>query len=41
MIHDARIAALCIHHGVQELWTADHDFSRFASLKTHNPLATT
>jgi toxin-antitoxin system PIN domain toxin len=38
MIHDARIAALCLHHGVSELWTADRDFSRFPSLKTRNPL---
>jgi hypothetical protein len=38
-IHDARIAALCIHHGVRELWTADRDFGRFADLKTRNPLA--
>lgn len=38
LVHDARIAALCIHHGVQVLWTADRDFSRFAALKTHNPL---
>lgn len=39
VVHDARIAAICIHHGVQALWTADRDFSRFASLKTHNPVA--
>ena len=38
MVHDARIAALCIHHGVRELWTADRDFSRFATLKTRNPM---
>lgn len=38
MIHDARIAALCLHHGVSELWTADRDFSRFPELKTRNPL---
>ena len=38
MIHDARIAALCLQHGVTELWTADRDFSRFGSLKTSNPL---
>ena len=38
MIHDARIAALCLHHGVSELWTADRDFSRFPGLKTRNPL---
>ena len=37
-IHDARIAALCLHHGVRELWTADRDFSRFPSLRTRNPL---
>jgi len=37
-IHDARIAALCLHHGVSELWTADRDFSMFPKLKTRNPL---
>ena len=37
-IHDARIAALCLHHGVRELWTADRDFSMFSKLKTRNPL---
>jgi hypothetical protein len=38
MIHDARVAALCIHHGVQELWTADRDFLRFPGIKVVNPL---
>ena len=38
MIHDARIAALCLHHGVSELWSADRDFSRFSTLRTRNPL---
>lgn len=38
MVHDARIAALCLHHGVSELWSADRDFSRFPSLRTRNPL---
>ena len=38
MIHDARIAAICLEHGVQELWTADRDFGRFPLLKTRNPL---
>jgi uncharacterized protein len=38
MIHDARIAAICLQHGVAELWTADRDFSRFPALKTRNPL---
>jgi uncharacterized protein len=37
-IHDARIAALCLHHGVRELWTADRDFSMFPRLKIRNPL---
>ena len=31
-IHDARIAAICLLHGVVELWSADHDFSRFPAL---------
>lgn len=37
-VHDARIAALCVHAGVRELLTADRDFSRFPSLATRNPL---
>lgn len=37
-IHDARIAALCAQHGVRELWSADRDFNRFASLAAVNPL---
>jgi hypothetical protein len=37
-VHDARIAALCLVHGVSELWTADRDFSRFGRLKVRNPL---
>jgi uncharacterized protein len=37
-VHDARIAAICLHHRVSELWTADRDFSRFPRLKTRNPL---
>jgi uncharacterized protein len=36
--HDARIAAICIGHGVSQLWTADRDFSYFPELKTKNPL---
>ncbi len=38
-IHDARIAALCLHHGVRELWSADRDFSRYPQLVAKNPLA--
>ena len=37
-IHDARIAAICLDHGVSELWTADRDFSYFPLLRTRNPL---
>lgn len=37
-VHDARIAALCLLHGVSELWSADRDFSRFPELKVKNPL---
>ncbi|MYD84947.1 MAG: type II toxin-antitoxin system VapC family toxin [Acidobacteria bacterium] len=38
MVHDARIAAICIGHGVHELLTADRDFGRFSSLAARNPL---
>lgn len=38
MAHDARIAAICLSHGVRELWSADRDFSRFPDLRTRNPL---
>ncbi len=38
-VHDGRVAALCIHHGVRELLSADRDFTRFGELKTRNPLA--
>jgi predicted nucleic acid-binding protein len=38
LVHDAKIAALCLQHGVRELWSADRDFSRFPSLKVVNPL---
>ena len=37
-VHDARIAAICRHHGVRQLWSADRDFSRFPSLSVVNPL---
>jgi toxin-antitoxin system PIN domain toxin len=38
MVHDARIAGVCLLHGVRELWTADRDFGRFAELRVRNPL---
>lgn len=37
-VHDARVAAVCLGHGVEELWTADRDFSWFPELRTSNPL---
>lgn len=37
-IHDARVAALCLYHGVRELWSADRDFTRFTELTVTNPL---
>jgi len=33
-VHDARIAAICLSHGVSELITLDRDFSRFPQLRT-------
>jgi toxin-antitoxin system PIN domain toxin len=38
-VHDARVAALCLHHGVRALVSADRDFSRFPALRIENPLA--
>jgi toxin-antitoxin system PIN domain toxin len=38
LVHDARIASICIRHGVRKLLTADRDFSRFKQLRTENPL---
>lgn len=37
-VHDARVAALCRHHGVRELWSVDRDFSRFPEVSVRNPL---
>ncbi len=37
-VHDGRIAAICEAHGVRELWSADRDFGRVASLTVVNPL---
>ena len=37
-VHDAKIAALCLVHGVGFLWTRDRDFSLFPELRTQNPL---
>ncbi len=37
--YDARIAAVCVAHGVKEFWTVDRDYSRFPELRMRNPLA--
>jgi len=37
-IHDARVASLCLFHGIKEIWSADRDFSRFGALTVRNPL---
>lgn len=37
-VHDARIVACCLAHGVDELWTCDRDFSSYPALKVRNPL---
>jgi hypothetical protein len=37
-VHDARIAAICVSHGVRELWSVDRGFSRMAGVKVRNPL---
>lgn len=39
--HDARVAALCVAHGVAELVTADRDFALFPELRTRNPFLPT
>ena len=39
VIHDARVAAICIVHGVEKLLTRDRDFSLFPELATENPFA--
>lgn len=38
IVHDARVAALCLAHGVEALLTRDRDFSLFAELPVKNPL---
>ena len=38
VVHDARVAALCLAHGVEVLLTRDRDFSLFRELETRNPL---
>ena len=37
IIHDARIAAICLAHGVDTLASRDRDFSLFPELQVENP----
>lgn len=39
VIHDARIAALCVVHGVNKLLTRDRDFTLFPELAIEDPFA--
>lgn len=39
VIHDARVAALCVAHGVDAILTRDRDFSLFPELAVKNPFA--
>ena len=38
VVHDARIAAICVAHGADELLTRDRDFSLFPELRLRNPI---
>ena len=37
VVHDARIAAICVAHGVDELLCRDRDFSLFPELRIRDP----
>ena len=39
IVHDARVAALCLSHGVEVLLTRDRDFQIFPQLVTRDPRA--
>jgi len=39
VVHDARIAAICVSHGVDALFSRDRDFSLFPELDVRNPFA--
>jgi toxin-antitoxin system PIN domain toxin len=39
IVHDARVAAICMAHGVEKLITRDRDFSLFPELRVENPFA--
>lgn len=37
VVHDARVAAICVAHGVDVLLTRDRDFSLFPEVPTRDP----
>lgn len=39
VVHDARVAAICLAHGIEELLTRDRDLELFPELKLRNPFA--
>ena len=39
VVHDARIAAICVSHGVEALLTRDRDFSMFPELTVRDPFS--
>jgi toxin-antitoxin system PIN domain toxin len=41
VVHDARVVALCLAHGIERLVTRDRDFSLFPELSLENPFGTT
>ncbi len=38
VVHDARIAAICVAHGAEALLTRDRDFALFPELRTRDPV---
>jgi len=38
VVHDARIAAICVAHGVHKLFSRDRDFALFPELAVEDPL---
>lgn len=40
VIHEARVAAICLAHGVEQLLSRDRDFSLFPELAVRNPFET-
>jgi predicted nucleic acid-binding protein len=39
IVHDARVAAICVAHGVTKLLSRDRDFQLFPELPLEDPLA--